>query len=87
MLRPNTLVAASWVSSNLDTFAFPLDQGVMGAVARSNHGELVNNAQRDPRTVYPPDAVVECEHLVVVPVGVDGRTVAAGPPLPPEPPT
>jgi len=75
MLRPNTLVAATWVSSTLETFDIPLDKGIMGAVARSGQGERVNNAHLDPRTIYPPDAVVACEHLIVAPVGVDGRTV------------
>src|SRR6266851_7305450 len=75
LLRPNTLVAATWVSSTLESFEIPLGRGIMGAVARSGRGELVNNAHLDPRTIYPPDAVVLCEHLVVVPVGVDGRIV------------
>ncbi len=75
VLRPAELVAANWVSSELDKFHIPLDKGVMSAVARSAVGELVNNAHRDPRAIYPEGAVVECEHLVVVPVAVDGRTV------------
>src|SRR5437588_124135 len=74
-LRPNTLVAATWVSSTLESFEIPMGKGIMGAVARSGQGELVNNAHLDPRTIYPPDAVVACEHLVVVPVGVDGQIV------------
>jgi diguanylate cyclase (GGDEF)-like protein/PAS domain S-box-containing protein len=75
VLRPETLVAANWVSSELDSFEVPLDGSVMGSVAQSDGGELLNHAERDPRSVYPPGAVVECEHLVVVPVVVNGRTV------------
>lgn len=75
MLRPNTLVAATWVSSTLETFEIPMDKGILGSVARTGKGELVNNAHLDPRTIYPPDATVTCEHLVAVPVGVDGRTL------------
>ena len=75
VLRPETLVAANWVSSELDAFEVPLDGSVMGSVAQSDRGELLNHAERDPRSVYPPGAVVECEHLIVVPVMVDGRTV------------
>jgi diguanylate cyclase (GGDEF)-like protein/PAS domain S-box-containing protein len=75
VLRPTELVAASWVSSELESFHIPLGRGVMGTVARSNVGELVNNAHLDPRTIYPEGAVVTCEHLVVVPVAVEGRTV------------
>ncbi len=75
VLRPAELVAANWVHSELDRFHIPLDKGVMGAVARNNVGELVNNAHLDSRAVYPEGAVVACEHLVVVPVAVDGRTV------------
>src|SRR5579859_8166712 len=75
MLRPNTHVAATWVSSDLETFEIPLGKGIMGSIACSGQGELVNNAHLDPRCVYPPGASVVCEHLVVVPVGVDGRTL------------
>jgi diguanylate cyclase (GGDEF)-like protein/PAS domain S-box-containing protein len=77
VLRPETLVAANWVSSELDVFEVPLDGSVMGAVAlsQSDRGELLNHAELDPRSVYPPGAVVPCEHLVVVPVAVEGRTV------------
>jgi diguanylate cyclase (GGDEF)-like protein/PAS domain S-box-containing protein len=75
LLRPKIHVAADWLSSKLDSFEIPLGKGVMGAVALSDRGELVNNAQSDPRTIYPADAVVECEHLVAVPVAVDGRTM------------
>ena len=75
VLRPEALVAANWVSSELDTFEVPLDGSVMGAVAQSNVGVLLNHAERDPRSIYPPGATVACEHLVAVPVAVDGRTV------------
>jgi len=75
LLRPYTLVAATWVSSALESFEIPLGKGIMGAVACSGQGELVKNAHLDPRTIYPPDAVVPCEHLVVAPVNVDGRVV------------
>ena len=75
VLRPETLVAANWVSSDLDVFEVPLDGSVMGGIALSNRGELLNHAELDPRSIYPPGAVVMCEHLVVVPVAVDGRTV------------
>jgi diguanylate cyclase (GGDEF)-like protein/PAS domain S-box-containing protein len=75
LLRPATLVAANWVHSELDQFEIPLDKGIMGSVARTNVGEFVNNAERDPRTIYPPGAQVACEHLVAVPVVVDGRSL------------
>jgi len=75
VLRPAAHMWAGWVSSDLDTFEIPLDKGVMGAVARANRGELVNDAHLDPRTVYPAGATVECEHLAVAPVSVDGRAV------------
>jgi diguanylate cyclase (GGDEF)-like protein/PAS domain S-box-containing protein len=75
LLRPATLVAANWVSAQLDVFEVPLDGSVFGSVAESNVGELLNHAERDPRSIYPPGASVACEHLVVVPVTVDGRAV------------
>ncbi|MGI9147391.1 MAG: EAL domain-containing protein [Chloroflexota bacterium] len=75
LLRPATLVAANWVSSDLDAFEVPLDGSVLGSVAQSTGGELVNHAERDPRSIYPPGAVVACEHLVAVPVAADGRTM------------
>jgi diguanylate cyclase (GGDEF)-like protein/PAS domain S-box-containing protein len=75
LLRPTELVEATWVSPELGSFNVPLGKGVMGTVALGTTGELVNNAHLDPRTMYPDDAVVTCEHLIVVPVSVDGRTV------------
>jgi diguanylate cyclase (GGDEF)-like protein/PAS domain S-box-containing protein len=75
VLRPAVQEAAEWVSVDLERFEIPLDKGIMGAVARANAGEFVNNAERDPRTIYPPGAQVECEHLVAVPVAVDGGTI------------
>jgi diguanylate cyclase (GGDEF)-like protein/PAS domain S-box-containing protein len=75
LLRPATLVDASWVSSAMDVFEVPLDGSVFGSVAETNRGELLNHAELDPRSIYPPGATVTCEHLVVVPVAVDGRTV------------
>ncbi len=44
MLRPNTLVAATWVSSTLESFEIPLGKGIMGAVACSGQGERVNSS-------------------------------------------
>ena len=75
VLRPATLVDANWVSVDLDVFPVPLHGSVMGTVVQSNRGELLNHAERDPRTIYPPGAVVQCEHLVVVPVVIDSATV------------
>jgi GAF domain-containing protein len=37
--------------------------------------ELVNNAQNDPRSVYPPGSNVECEHLISIPVKVKEKTL------------
>src|SRR5579864_6598937 len=74
-LEPRELVAALWVSSDLETFNIPLGRGIIGHVALSQRGELVNNAHLDPRAIYPLNARVQCEHLIVAPVIVDGRTL------------
>ncbi|HEY0582617.1 MAG TPA: GAF domain-containing protein, partial [Chloroflexota bacterium] len=59
----------------LQSFDIRLGQAIMGPVAASNHGELLNHALADARSIYPSGAQVACEHLVVVPLAVGGRTV------------
>ncbi|GAC1328422.1 MAG: hypothetical protein NVSMB2_27700 [Chloroflexota bacterium] len=75
VLRPAATEVAAWVSMDLDRFEIPFGKGIMGAVAQSNRGELVNHAERDPRTIYPEGAQVVCEHLIAVPAQVEGRIV------------
>ena len=74
-LRPAATVGAEWLSADLKRWDIPLGQGIMSAIVESGLGELANNAHLDPRSVYPPDATVSCEHLVAVPVAVEGRSV------------
>lgn len=50
-----------------DSFTLPLGVGIAGAVAQTGHGELVNNAQRDPRSVYLGDPP-EHDHLICLPI-------------------
>jgi GAF domain-containing protein len=70
MLCPGVMVGE--VAEEVTSFAIPLDHGIVGAVARSGRCELVNDAQRDPRAVYPPGVVPGREHLICVPVQADG---------------
>ena len=46
----------------------PPGQGICHVVITSKQGELVNNAQTDPRSYYPQGINVEKEHLICVPI-------------------
>jgi PAS domain S-box-containing protein len=62
LLRPAHQVAPIWLGDQADTWPIPIDSGLAGAVARSGRAEMVNNAQRDPRSIYPPGTVVPPQH-------------------------
>lgn len=54
LLRPAHQVNPTWFSDRASSWPIPIDQGIAGAVARSGRAEMVNNAQLDPRSVFPP---------------------------------
>lgn len=53
----------------------PLGSGIVSAAFFSHHGELVNHAQHDPRSVYLDESSAACEHLIGVPLRVQGNTL------------
>ena len=55
----------------------PAGTGILGAVVESAQGELVNDAQLDPRSVYPDGSAVDQEHLICVPLKTSGKIEGA----------
>ncbi|MFI5251929.1 MAG: PAS domain S-box protein [Bacteroidota bacterium] len=68
VLRPTILIHPEFISPALASWTIPYGKGILGYVAQSKKGELVNNAHLDPRCIYPPGAVISCEHLISIPV-------------------
>ena len=62
LLRPAHQVAPAWLSDHVSSWPIPIGSGLAGAVARSGHAEMVNNAQLDPRSIYPPGTADPPEH-------------------------
>jgi PAS domain S-box-containing protein len=71
-LRPGILYHAEQVSAELYEFRIPLGKGIIGYVAQTGKGELVNNAHLDPRAIYPNNITVSCEHLIAIPINAKG---------------
>lgn len=68
--------AVAWPRSEyslkLRHFEFPIGTGVIGTVARTRKAEILDHAELDPRSVYPPGSVPDLEHLLCLPL-VAGR--------------
>jgi PAS domain S-box-containing protein len=62
LLRPAHQVAPAWLSDQAGNWPIPIDSGLAGAVVRSGRAEVVNNAQRDPRSIFPPGTINPPEH-------------------------
>ncbi len=75
VLRPYVLAGTEWISQDLVRWPIPFGQGIVSAVLQSGKGELVNNAHRDPRSVYPEGAVIALEHLISIPIRSKERTL------------
>lgn len=59
----------------LGAWPIPIDRSLAGAIFLGGEGELVNDAQLDPRAVYPPGIDVGREHLICLPIrraGLEG---------------
>lgn len=75
LLRPSVLVKPELLTNQSEFWQIPIDKGIVGSVAEQGKGELVNNADRDPRSYYPEGtSKFECEHLIAVPVRPSGIT-------------
>ena len=57
----------------LPEFEISLDRGIMGYVAKTGVPMIVNHAERDPRSIYPPGKRPKLEHLVCSPLIAQGR--------------
>jgi signal transduction histidine kinase len=68
VLRPAVLVGADAQVPAMRRFELPLGQGIFGAVALTGRGELIPNAQLDPRSVYPPGYRPPLEHILCLPL-------------------
>jgi len=74
LLRPAHQVAPTWLSDQVGSWPIPIDSGLAGAVVRSGRAEMVNNAQLDPRSVYPPNTPDPPEHhQITIPLHVNDQ--------------
>lgn len=55
----------------------PAGEGIVGAVVDSGQGERVNDAHRDPRSLYPDSFTPDEEHLICVPLKTSSRIAGA----------
>jgi GAF domain-containing protein len=67
-LRPHTLSKLTTFSRRLGKLPLKLGEGIVGSAAISGETVLVNDAQRDPRSVYPPGMKPETEHIIAAPL-------------------
>lgn len=74
--KKSMVYAVAWPRSEyslkLRRFEFPIGTGVIGTVARTRRAEILNHAEQDPRSVYPPGSIPDLEHLLCLPL-VAGR--------------
>ncbi|MEN9938581.1 MAG: hypothetical protein RLZZ387_5160 [Chloroflexota bacterium] len=70
VLRISPLASEGADVLRVDTFAIPVGTGIVGTVAASRRGELLNSAHLDPRSVYP-DEPPPCEHIICLPIAAE----------------
>ncbi|HWP81534.1 MAG TPA: PAS domain S-box protein [Bacteroidota bacterium] len=73
LLTPSVFSRETTFSKNVRTMTVPLGKGVIGSIAEKALAEVINDAHRDPRSIYPPKARPEREHLIVVPLRAKGK--------------
>jgi PAS domain S-box-containing protein len=74
VLSPAHTAAPTWFSDQASTWSIPLGSGIAGAVGRSGRAELVNDAHRDPRSIYPPGTTsAQPHHMICVPIQTNDR--------------
>lgn len=69
VLRPAIVVG----DTKLSDWEIPMGRGIVGSVVREKLGELVNNAHRDPRSIYPGEQIPRCDHFICIPLQTKGR--------------
>ncbi|MBI5214516.1 MAG: PAS domain S-box protein [Ignavibacteriae bacterium] len=65
---PHTMSKQTEFSKLLAQLPLRLGEGIIGTVAKSGKMILVNNAQNDPRSKYPPGMKPEKEHFIAAPL-------------------
>ncbi len=68
MLRPEAVSKLTPFSRRLGKLPLTLGEGIVGSAAISGETALVNDAQQDPRSVYPPGMKPEIEHIIAAPL-------------------
>ncbi len=61
----------------LPGFDIPLDRGIIGYVARKRVPMIVNHAEQNPRSIYPPGKRPKLEHLICAPLIAGGKLLGA----------
>jgi len=68
ILKPHTLSRMTPFSRRLGRLPLTFGEGIIGSAAVSGKTVMVNNAQRDPRSMYPPGMKPEIEHIIASPL-------------------
>lgn len=67
-LRPYRIVGQERIPNELAHWSIPVGKGIASTVVQTGKSELVNNAHLDPRSIYPEEATITCEHLISIPI-------------------
>ena len=65
---PHTLSEQTKFSKILGKHPLPLGEGIISSAAMSGEMAWANNAQHDPRSIYPEGVKPEIEHFIAVPL-------------------
>lgn len=68
VLRPHTVSRLTPFSRRLGKLPLTPGKGIIGAAASTGITVTVNDAQKDPRSVYPPGMKPEIEHIIAAPI-------------------
>ena len=82
LLDSNANLLQPVVSLGLPTAKMPqtpirVGEGIIGWVAQTGMGEIVNHAELDPRAMQIPDTLEEVESLICVPILSRGKVIGA----------
>lgn len=72
-LREKLATRARYIEQVLKTESFPEEEGIVGAVMRTGHGQLVQDAAADERVVRHDDPALKVRSLIAVPVRFQER--------------
>lgn len=68
VLRPHTVSRLTPFSRQLGKLPLTAGRGIVGSAASSGVTVTANDAQKDPRSVYPPGMKPEVEHIIAAPI-------------------